>query len=340
MYAVGMRCQAALGTLSAILLAKWEDVTTVAAPVCRHVGEGLESVRNAVVNLFLVRVGLGVALADALGDDALVAFGMASVLAVLALHTGRVLQKVTAQRTAHDIVELMLDKFVTVHLVDLFFALTDSALSAKANVDRLLVLVLLDKAYLELDLASRLQIEPTVDRTGINVTRCLRSTIWPAGLAWTALRTALSASKRRLRRTHWELRRGSGIASHFVGGHPAGAAHFRLNPLTAHLLDNIGNSNPQQTDGHGVLAGLVVYDEFDFVGLGDVNSVEFRVPAIVARGSCAGRDGVFDFDGNKGLGSSCEAASRCVIDVINSHDANREFAAQGLSEVRRIDGVI
>jgi hypothetical protein len=59
----------------------------VAAPIGRDVGERLEPVRNAVVDLFFVRIGFGIALADALGDDARIALVVASILAVFALHT-------------------------------------------------------------------------------------------------------------------------------------------------------------------------------------------------------------------------------------------------------------
>ena len=45
----------------------------MAAPVGTHVGEGLETMRNAVVDLLLVRIRFGIGLANALCDDARVA---------------------------------------------------------------------------------------------------------------------------------------------------------------------------------------------------------------------------------------------------------------------------
>ena len=118
----------------------------MAAPVGREVGEGLETVGNPVVDLLLVGVGLGVGLGNTLGDDARVALGMAEVLAILALHAGRVLEEISAEGTAHYVVELPLHKLVTVHLVDLFLALADGALAAEpVEVYRPAILCLLNE---------------------------------------------------------------------------------------------------------------------------------------------------------------------------------------------------
>lgn len=130
------------------------------APIGSHIRERLEPVRNAMVDLFLVRIGFGVALTDALGNDALVALGVASVFAVLALHAGRVFEEIAAESTAHDVVELMLDKLVAVHLVDFLLALADGALSTETDVDGSSIFVLLDKVHLELDLSHGLEVEP------------------------------------------------------------------------------------------------------------------------------------------------------------------------------------
>ena len=109
-----------------------------------------------MVDLFLLRIRLSVALADALGDDAGITLGVASVLAVLALHACGILEEVPTECAAHDVVELVLNELVPVHLVDFFLPLTDSALSAKTNINLSSVFVCLDKVYLELDLAGRL----------------------------------------------------------------------------------------------------------------------------------------------------------------------------------------
>jgi hypothetical protein len=113
-------------------------------------------VRDAVVDLFFVRIGLGVALADTLCDHAGIALGVASVLAVLALHTCRVLEEIPAKCAAHNVVELVLDKFVAVHLVNLLLALTNGTLSTKAKIDGAAISVGFDEAHLQLDLACRL----------------------------------------------------------------------------------------------------------------------------------------------------------------------------------------
>lgn len=137
----------------------------MAAPIRRDIGERLEPVRNAVVDLFFVRIGFCIALADTLGDHARIAFGMAGVLAVFALHTRRVLEEISAKRTAHDVVELVLDKLVTIHLVDFLLALSNGTLSSQTKV-HLSLSVFLDEAELELDLSSRLKVEPSINRTG------------------------------------------------------------------------------------------------------------------------------------------------------------------------------
>lgn len=140
----------------------------MAAPIGRDVGEGLEPVRNAVIDLFFVRIGFGVALADTLGDDARIALVVASILAVFALHASRIFEEISAKRTAHDVVELVLDKLVAVHLVDLFFALSNSALSSQTKI-HLPLSVFFDEAELELDLSSRLEVEPSINRASNNL---------------------------------------------------------------------------------------------------------------------------------------------------------------------------
>jgi hypothetical protein len=55
---------------------------------------------------------------------------MASVLAVLALHPGRILEELATQCAPHDLVKLVLHELVSEFLVNLFFLLPDRALSA------------------------------------------------------------------------------------------------------------------------------------------------------------------------------------------------------------------
>ena len=93
--------------------------------------------RDAMVDLLFLRVRLSVTLADTFGDNAGVTLGVASVLAVLALHTGRVLEEISAERTAHDIVELLRYEFVSLFLVDFFLSLTNRTLPIQTNIDAL-----------------------------------------------------------------------------------------------------------------------------------------------------------------------------------------------------------
>jgi phosphatidylglycerophosphatase A len=100
--------------------------------------------RNTVVDLGLVRVGLVVGLRDAFGDDFPVATLVACKLAVSTLHASRVLEQFSAEGAAHDVVELLLDELVAILLVDFFFSLTDGSLTTKSVVECLLSFVLLD----------------------------------------------------------------------------------------------------------------------------------------------------------------------------------------------------
>lgn len=154
-----MASETAFRAFPAILLAERQNVAAMTAPICCHIRVRKEPVRNSVVDLLLLRVRLSITLTDALGDDAGIAFGVAGVFAVFALHASRVLQEVTAQSTSHDVVELLLYELVAVHLMHLLLALTNSAFSSKTKVHLPTVLVGLDKAHLELKLTTRLKIE-------------------------------------------------------------------------------------------------------------------------------------------------------------------------------------
>ena len=100
--------------------------------------------RNAVVDLGLVRIGLVIGLRNALGDDFAIASLVAGKLAVRALHASRILEQFSAQRAAHDVVELLLDELVAILLVDFFLALTDGTLATQPLVKCLLSFVLFD----------------------------------------------------------------------------------------------------------------------------------------------------------------------------------------------------
>lgn len=122
------------GAAFGILLAKWKHIATVATPLRSHIGYRLESMRNPVLNLFFIRTPFIIGLRDTLCHHFLVTLPVASVLAIGTLHSRRVLEQFTAERTAHDVVELLFDKLVPIHLVNLIFPGTNGALSSKAEI--------------------------------------------------------------------------------------------------------------------------------------------------------------------------------------------------------------
>ena len=295
---------------------------------------------DAVVNLLLVRIRLGVALADALGHNARITLGVASVLAILALHAGRVLEEIAAEGAAHDVVKLVLDELVSVHLVHLLFPLTDGAFSAETHIDGASVLVMFDEAHLKLDLTGGLEVEPAVDGPDVDLRLWARGAELPPLLRLLSLATE-AASVLPLSRAHRELgRRRARVVAHLVGRDPAGKVHLGLDPLTAHLLDDVGYSHPEKANGYRVLAGLVVHGDFDLVGLIHVDSMLLIIPAVGAGRLGARHDGVFDLDGDKRLGAAREVAGGGMVDALNAHDSNDESSAQGLSQVRRVYGVV
>lgn len=102
---------------------------------------------DAVIDLLFVRISFSITLTDTFGDNARVAFSVASVLAVLALHACRILEEVSAKGAAHDVVELVLDKLVSVHLVNLLLALTNSTHTTETlQVDGAASVVLLEES--------------------------------------------------------------------------------------------------------------------------------------------------------------------------------------------------
>lgn len=104
------------------------------APVCANIREVLETMRDAMIDLLFVRIRFVIRLADAFRDDLRVALGVAGIFAVLALHAGRVFEQVSTECTSHNVVELLLDKFVTLLFVDFFLLLPNRALSVQANI--------------------------------------------------------------------------------------------------------------------------------------------------------------------------------------------------------------
>lgn len=146
MHTLSMCREATLSTLPTVFLAQRQHVTTVTAPIGTDVRKLLESMRNPMIDLLLIWIGLCVRLADALCNDARITFRMAGVLAVLALHTRRIFEKLATQRTTHDIVELLRHELVSVHLVHNLFALANGTLSVKPEIEWTAVVCLLEEA--------------------------------------------------------------------------------------------------------------------------------------------------------------------------------------------------
>lgn len=89
-----------------------------------------------MVDFLFVGVGFVVCFADTLGDHLGITLAMASVFAVGTLHPSSVLQKVAAKGAAHNVVELLGNKFVPLFLVNLFLLLADGTLAVEADVKR------------------------------------------------------------------------------------------------------------------------------------------------------------------------------------------------------------
>lgn len=136
----------------------------MAAPICTHIGKLLETMRNAMVDLLFIWVCLCIGLADTFCNHACIALRVASVFAVFALHTRRVLEEIATQCTTHDVVELLLHELVTIHLVDLFLPLADSTLSVESNIERSSVFCLFRETKAKMHRSSRLQSKPCVNR--------------------------------------------------------------------------------------------------------------------------------------------------------------------------------
>lgn len=119
-----------------ILPSERQQITAVAAPISRDVGVSLEPMRNAVVDLLFIRIGLIVCLANTLGHNFRVALSVTGILAVRALHTRCIFEEITTKSAPHNVVELLGNEFVALLLMDLFFLLTDSSLTVETNIKR------------------------------------------------------------------------------------------------------------------------------------------------------------------------------------------------------------
>lgn len=110
-----------------------------------------------MVDLLFVRIRFSVGLAYTFGDHFRIALLVTSVLAIGTLHAGGILQEVTAQRTAHDVVESLDSELVAILLDHIFLLLADCTLSIEADIKRSAIFDLLDEAERELYPANRLK---------------------------------------------------------------------------------------------------------------------------------------------------------------------------------------
>lgn len=218
--------------LLSLLPAKRENVAAMTAPVSTHIGEVFETMWNTVVEFCLIRIGLGIGLSDALCDDFGVALLVASVVAVGALHASSVLEEFGTESAAHDVVELLLHKLVSILLDHILLALTDGALTTQTEIEGLFVAGVLDKGHGEMDSTNRLEREPVVNHDG--------TSLWLWGTRWSHTRTSAGAA-RVLSRRWLELHIGlnSMIPSHLIGSYPTRVCEFSLNLLLAHLFGNV-----------------------------------------------------------------------------------------------------
>lgn len=105
-------------------------------PVRANVGERLEAMRYLVIESFLVRICLCVRLANALGDDFGITLLMTEIIAIAALHTTGVLQKIATECAAHDVVKLLSDEFMAILLMNFLFPLTNSTFAIQSSISR------------------------------------------------------------------------------------------------------------------------------------------------------------------------------------------------------------
>lgn len=110
-----------------------------------------------MIDFFFVRVGFVVRLANTFGDDLGITFLMTCVLAIGTLHSSGVFEKVSAKCTAHDIVELLLDEFVPLLLMNLFLLLSESALAIETEIEWTSLAKLLLETHSKMNSTSRFQ---------------------------------------------------------------------------------------------------------------------------------------------------------------------------------------
>ena len=178
MHAVGMACKLAFGTFPRLFPSKWKHVAAMAAPICTHVGKRLEAMRNAMIDLLFVRIGLCVRFADTLRDDFWVARFVAGILTVRALHARSIFEEVSAKCASHDVVESLDRELMPILFDDVFLLLANGTFTTQTNVKAGSLFCLLDKTKREMDSTYGFQSEPGIneDRACLSwLTRARRS---------------------------------------------------------------------------------------------------------------------------------------------------------------------
>jgi len=84
-----------------------------------------------MIDLCFVGIVLCIGFGDALRDHKWIALLMTKVMAIRALHTSRVFEKLSAKCASHNVVELLGDELVTVKLVYFLLALSDGTFTMK-----------------------------------------------------------------------------------------------------------------------------------------------------------------------------------------------------------------
>ena len=250
---------------------------------------------------------------------------MTCVIAVGTLHTSSVLEKLAAESTTHDVVELLLDKFVAILLHDVFFALSDCTLSAKSKVKRLFVTSVLCKRHCQVNAAYRLKREPVVDHHWA----CLG--LWATLRSQTAGDRTSDSSSRTLSwgRLELEVRLDAGSPSHLVSSNPPRVLKLGFNFLATHFFSNVRDTDPKHPYGKQMIASLIVDCDFNFVRLVNGELMRLVDPAIVAGWLSAAFDCVLDFDVDESFRAATKATSGGMVDVGNGMDAQREMATEG-----------
>lgn len=105
------------------------------APIRTHVTIRLKAMRNPVIELRFVWIALCVGLADALGDHLWIALFVTHIFAVCALKANGIFEQLPTEGAAHDVVELLRNKLVTVQLVDIFLSLADGTFAIQTGIE-------------------------------------------------------------------------------------------------------------------------------------------------------------------------------------------------------------